>query len=525
MESDMLSSRDILTRTGISRATLNNYIALGILPKPVMRPDELGDRAQPRLGYFPYIAIDLVENVRRLKRSGKSMKQISKILADGITVPAVHDNIREIDKMDGLPERPLPEHSVVSCAREAGVGGLRLTLEQIESPAYMVNSRFQIEWSNPLADAELLGLPAGLPREISERNVFRLLLQALSGGVPPGLDDLIRFHLSIAKNRFSKSALLTLDPDLSDSDVGAISRLYDEVEPVSARDGPQDCDIDLGNRSDAASMHRVHASFFREGIFFAYSPLTGEQNTLESFLARRDIVIRELLKNRKPYLTNLSVLVADLQDSMKICAELPPEEYFDLINQVWGAMEPALRKYSATRGKHVGDGIVYYFFPQPDSNASFNAIQCAHEMSRVMKEIDQEWRTRKRWANRLTLNFGLDEGQEWFGTYQTPTHIEFTVLGDTINRAARISDFARDGAIWVTKNLMGTLTSDERSKVHYGVRHAGTDADEILVTDTYARINNLVDLENPRFYKFQDIAVVPVTELFNMDKSALETWR
>jgi len=512
MEANMLSSRDILEQTGISRATLNNYIALGILPKPVMRPDELGDHARPRMGYFPDTALDLIDNVRRLKRSGKSMKQISKMLSDGITLPP---EPAERNRINGHADALHPESG---CTRESGVNGLRLTLDQIDTPAYMVNSRFQIEWSNPAADSELLGLPAGLPPEIGERNVFRLLLQALSVDSPPGLDDLVRFHLAIAKNRFSKSALLTLDPNLSDTDVGVISRLYDEVEPVGAKDGPQGADIDLGSRNGAADMHRVHASFFREGIFFAYAPLNEVQNTLQDFLARRDIVIRELLKNRKPYLTNLSVLVADLQDSMKICAELPPEEYFELINQVWGAMEPTLRKYSATRGKHVGDGIVYYFFPQPDSNASFNAIQCAHEMSRIISEIDQEWRTRKRWANRLALNFGLDEGQEWFGTYQTPTHIEFTVLGDTINRAARISDFARDGSIWVTKNMMGTLSSDERSDVHYGIRHAGIDSDEILVTDTYARINNLVDLENPRFYKFQDIAVLPVTELFNLKR-------
>jgi len=42
---------------------------------------------------------------------------------------------------------------------------------------------------------------------------------------------------------------------------------------------------------------------------------------------------------------------------------LPPEEYFELINDVWGAMEPKIRKYYATYGNHVGDGMVYYFFP------------------------------------------------------------------------------------------------------------------------------------------------------------------
>jgi class 3 adenylate cyclase len=51
-------------------------------------------------------------------------------------------------------------------------------------------------------------------------------------------------------------------------------------------------------------------------------------------------------------------------------------------------------------------------------------------------------------VNRLRLNIGIDEGQEWFGTYQTPTHVEVTALGETINRASRLSDFATDGTAW-----------------------------------------------------------------------------
>ena len=59
------------------------------------------------------------------------------------------------------------------------------------------------------------------------------------------------------------------------------------------------------------------------------------------------------------------------------------------------------------------------------------------------------------WVNELYLNIGLNEGEEWFGTYRTATTVEFTVLGDTINHAGRLSDFARYGAVWATKNLIG----------------------------------------------------------------------
>jgi len=239
---------------------------------------------------------------------------------------------------------------------------------------------------------------------------------------------------------------------------------------------------------------------------------------LMTLLARRDIAIRDLLRGRKPYMTPLAVLVADIQSSVKICAELPPEEYFELINQVWGTMEPIFRKYYATHGKHVGDGILYYFFPQPDCNYALNAVRCAAEMKEAMYAIDREWRERKNWANALILNIGLDEGQEWFGAYQTSTHLEFTVLGDTINRAARLSDFATGGAIWASKNLMTSLSTREREHLDFGIRRKTDDGAEMVTPSTYGRISNLADLDDPQNLKLRDIGVLPVTEIFNFEQ-------
>ena len=184
---------------------------------------------------------------------------------------------------------------------------------------------------------------------------------------------------------------------------------------------------------------------------------------------------------------------------------------------MWGTMEPVLRKYYATHGKHVGDGMVYYFFPQPDSSYVLNAVRCAHEMRAKMAEINQIWKKRKNWTNDLLLNIGLVEGREWFGTYQTPTQIEFTVLGDTINIAGRLSDFARDGSVWVTKNMLGQLMSKERETLRFGIRREDRDGGEIFVPNTYARISNLVNLENPKYEKFRDIAVLPVAEILDVD--------
>ena len=73
-----MSSKELMERTGISRATINNYIALGILPRAQIRRPAASDSAAPRIGYFPDNAIDLVETVRRLRAEGKTMQDIAR---------------------------------------------------------------------------------------------------------------------------------------------------------------------------------------------------------------------------------------------------------------------------------------------------------------------------------------------------------------------------------------------------------------------------------------------------------------
>jgi class 3 adenylate cyclase len=263
------------------------------------------------------------------------------------------------------------------------------------------------------------------------------------------------------------------------------------------------------------ARYTVYASYYREGILLVYQPghADGGRDSLLGLLERRDEVIRNLLKKRLPVLTDVAVLVADLQNSVRICTELPPEEYFELINQIWSTMEPIFRRYYGTHGKHVGDGMVYYFFPQPDCNYIFNALMCAQELKAAMRRISKEWQLRKNWLNELYLNTGLNEGQEWVGIFHIATKVEFTVLGDTINHAARLSDFARGGAIWATKSLLGKLPAAERQRVQFGVRRQDAEGREVFVGASYSRIAELADLGAPRNEKLGDIAALPVTEI------------
>jgi class 3 adenylate cyclase len=383
----------------------------------------------------------------------------------------------------------------------------------------MVNNNFEIMWWNEQASNGMFGLGHGLQGEVEERNIFRLLTRAEALRAGSGWKELLTTHLAVGKNRLSKEALASIYPAIGSADARLIEDLYEKAEPVNQRPVAHRV-LEVSDARGEARLCNLYISFFREGILFAYIPADADSGTLLELLGYREQVIRDLLTRRMPFLTHVAVLVADLQNSVQICAELPPEEYFALINHIWQASEPVFRKYYGTHGKHVGDGMVYYFFPQPDCDYVLNSLLCAHELKEVMREVTKAWQQRKNWLNDLYLNTGLNEGQEWFGTYHSATNVEFTVLGDTINHAARISDYARLGSVWATKNMLGRMSPEDRKQVRFGIRRKTDRGDEVFVSDLYARISGLVDLNEGHNVKFHDIATLAITEVVDVTTDA-----
>ncbi len=482
----MLSSKEILEKAGISRATLNNYISLGILSKPVIaNPGQSGGPRQ--LGYFSDDAIERINQVQQLKQEGVSMSEIVSRLGDFRSEDVMQSH-SSADVVALPPSR------------------LRVTLEDIRQPAYMINHNFELVWINDAGKAEFLNGLKQLPANSEERNIFRLITNK---EMHADEADALDFHLSLAKGKVTIGAFGTICQGLSTPDRMRLEQRFGDIAALVERPIVQS-EVYLRRQGKNC---RTYASFFREGIFVVFADQSETQESLLEVLSNRDVMIRNLLRQRLPVLTSLAVLVADLQSSVKICSELPPEEYFELINEIWGAMGPIFRKYHATCGKHVGDGMLYYFFPQPDSDYLMNALCCAQEMRQEIQKLSKAWQIRKNWLNELYLNTGITEGQEWLGTFQSATSVEFVVLGDTINQAARVSDFARHGTIWATKSLIGKLPAKERARLRYGVSRKAPSGQSLFVASSFSQVSSLLEQDGSRSEKLRDIATLPITEI------------
>ena len=159
--------------------------------------------------------------------------------------------------------------SVVPSLGGAGTQ-LRVTVDDVDHPLYMVNNKFEIEWCNDQA-AELLGLTAGLADDISDRNLFRLVHESDRLRNAQSWEEVISFHVSLAKNRLLRSELDSLKGQLAIDDFAFLEKTFEETDPVG-RTPLLRTEANLAPQRTEDEWYEVFASFFREGIVFAYVP-------------------------------------------------------------------------------------------------------------------------------------------------------------------------------------------------------------------------------------------------------------
>ncbi len=288
----MLTSKQLIEITGISRATMNNYVAQGLLPRPdVKKPEGGGERAR-QLGYFPDDAVDRVAEIQDLKRQGLTMGQIVVRLVGGAAV---------VTEKPAAVTAPASETKAVPAPALTTVptpdGGVRLTLDDLDQPAYMVNYNFHVEWSNRAATRDLFGIDDRLEPEIDARSLFKLVLNSPTARSWVDRSTLLAFQLSIAKVRLPKQSLGGLGAEVSAADLEILGSLYDETTP--ARPGML-CEVhlNLAASDDEPRWHTVFASFFREGILFVHQAADTPAETFLELLSRRDHLIRSVVKSR-----------------------------------------------------------------------------------------------------------------------------------------------------------------------------------------------------------------------------------
>lgn len=131
------------------------------------------------------------------------------------------------------------------------------------------------------------------------------------------------------------------------------------------------------------------------------------------------------------------VLFSDLEGFTRACATLTPSESLALLSAYQERMVTEIFRAGGTLDKFTGDGIMATFgTPLPADDAADRAVRAARGMMAALDRLNEE-RARRGEAP-FVQRLGLHAGPAIVGNVGTAERLEFTVIGDTVNVAARI---------------------------------------------------------------------------------------
>lgn len=261
-----LTSKDILAKTGISRATLNNYIKKGILPPPVVQAPKSSRVKIKRIGYFPYWALRRIEDVARLKQEGQSIAQIAK----GFQKERTSD--------DDEPSELTPDSIVIQERLPSGPSSAngfspRLTIDGIATPAYLLDHHFRIIWINLYAEQEIFHQQLMSIKPNDCQSVFKILFDWRFHERIKNWRDLIALHTAFVKMKYAGTWLDNLHEEFSKSEMSLLKEIYEAVTPFS-EEPIHKTYFQFLTGDTISRAYGIFTLLCVEGLFFLYIPLS-----------------------------------------------------------------------------------------------------------------------------------------------------------------------------------------------------------------------------------------------------------
>ena len=138
----------------------------------------------------------------------------------------------------------------------------------------------------------------------------------------------------------------------------------------------------------------------------------------------------------------VTVLFGDLSDFTSWSEELDPERVGVVTDRVLTSLARVVGDYGGYVDKLTGDGIMAVFgAPTAHEDDTERAVRAAAQMQHVVRRLVAE---ESGGGRRLGLRVGLNTGEVLAGVQ---AHLSYTVIGDAVNTAARLSDAAGVGAV------------------------------------------------------------------------------
>lgn len=174
-------------------------------------------------------------------------------------------------------------------------------------------------------------------------------------------------------------------------------------------------------------------------------------------------VINEIMKNPEKLKLGgdsryMSAIFTDVKGFSTISEKLTPVELVHLLNDYLSSMSDIILDLRGLIDKYEGDAIIAFFnAPNDLPEHAYLACLSAVKMRRVEKELNKRFLEEKMSPTPLLTRIGINTGEMVVGNMGTSTKMNYTMMGSSVNLAARLEGVNKQYGTWI-------LISDETYK-------------------------------------------------------------
>ena len=137
---------------------------------------------------------------------------------------------------------------------------------------------------------------------------------------------------------------------------------------------------------------------------------------------------------------HLTVLFADIRSFTSLSEKMDPAEVVDLLNHYFTRMVDLVFEYQGTLDKFLGDGLLAFFgAPMEVPQAASQAVACAIAMQQRLHALRAKGTTPIE-----GMRVGINTGEAIIGNIGSEKRMDFTIIGDVVNVAARLLEVAKE---------------------------------------------------------------------------------
>ncbi len=222
----------------------------------------------------------------------------------------------------------------------------------------------------------------------------------------------------------------------------------------------------------------------------------------------------EIASKRK----KLTVMFSDIAGFTETTDTLESEELTGILNNYLTEMSNIALEYGATIDKYIGDAIMCFFGDPETKGIKQDAIACvemAIAMQRRMRDLQVKWADQGM-ENPFELRIGINTGYCTVGNFGSEHRMDYTIIGNEVNLAARLQTHAELGEIVIAHETYSlvkdvVLATEQQPTI---VKGFSKPIRNYVVSDQNAKAS-----DQSRFIRLSKVGVHIALDLENLSKS------